>query len=37
MPSSTRELVFPPVPPGVYLVRVRTVTGLEGVEKIVVQ
>jgi hypothetical protein len=37
MPSDSRELALPHIPPGVYLVRVRTVTGLEGVEKVVVR
>lgn len=37
MPTFGREVSLPSVPPGVYLVRVRTVTGLEGIEKIVVR
>jgi len=37
MPSNGRALMLPSVPPGVYLVRARTVTGLEIVEKVVVR
>lgn len=37
MPSNTREIVLPSVPSGVYFVRVRTVTGREAVEKVVVR
>jgi hypothetical protein len=37
MPTFGREVSLPSVPPGVYLVRVRTVTGLEGIEKVVVR
>lgn len=36
-PSNTWEVALPSVPTGVYLVRVRTVTGLEAVEKVVIR